>query len=94
MLLASVENLTSSVSIELVSSSARVTSVKSQQGVSLSLRQPDPYIGPQGHLGPIEMNNASANLIKRILLLISSIDQNPENYSQTNLCAENQPGTP
>ena len=31
-----------SVSIELLSSSARVTSVKFQQGVSLSEREPDP----------------------------------------------------
>ena len=48
-----------SVSIELVSSSARVTSVKSQQGVSVSQSvsdgHPDPNIGPQVYLGPIKM---------------------------------------
>ena len=42
-----------SVSIELVSSSARVTSVKSQQGLltqSLTEGHPDPKIGPQVYL--------------------------------------------
>ena len=43
-----------SVSIELVSSSARVTSVKSTQGVSLTDGHPDPKIGPQVYLGPIK----------------------------------------
>ena len=44
-----------SVSIELVSSSARVTSVKSQQGVLRTDGHPDPKIGPQVYLGPIKM---------------------------------------
>ena len=43
-----------SVDIELVSSSARVTSVKSQQGVSRTDGHPDPTIGPQVYLGPIK----------------------------------------
>ena len=43
-----------SASIELVSSSARVTSVKSTQGVSRSDGQPDPKIGPQVYLVPIK----------------------------------------
>ena len=51
-----------SVGIELVSSSARVTSVKSQQGVSLTDGQtsghPDPKIGPQVYLGPIKITTA------------------------------------
>ena len=42
-----------SVSIELVSSSARVTSVKSTKGVFVTDRHPDTKIGP-GHLGPIK----------------------------------------
>ena len=46
--------LTLSVGIDLVSSSARVTSVKSQQGVSLTDGHPDPKIGPQVYLGPIK----------------------------------------
>ena len=47
--------LTLSVSIELVSSSARVTSVKSTQGGVRSDGHPDPKIGPQVYLGPIKM---------------------------------------
>ena len=46
--------LTLLVSIGLVSSSARVTSVKSAKGVLLTDGHPDPKIGPQGHLGPIK----------------------------------------
>ena len=46
--------LTLSVSIDLVSSSARVTSVKSAKGVLLTDGHPDPKIGPQGRLGPIK----------------------------------------
>ena len=42
-------------SIELVSSSARVTSVKSQKGVGRSHWHPDPKIGPQVYLGPIKI---------------------------------------
>ena len=45
-----------SVDIELVSSSARVTSVKSQQGQSVSERHPDPKIRPQVYLGPIKIS--------------------------------------
>ena len=47
-----------SVGIDLVSSSARVTSVKSQQGLGLSDGQPDPKIGPQVYLGPIKSHKA------------------------------------
>ena len=43
-----------SVSIELVSSSARVTSVKFHKGVLVSDRHPDPKIGPKVYLGPIK----------------------------------------
>ena len=43
-----------SVSIELVSSSARVTSVKSAKPLSLTHWHPDPKIGPQVNLGPIK----------------------------------------
>ena len=43
-----------SVSIELVSSSARVTSVKSQQGVGLTDGHAGPKIGSQVYLGPIK----------------------------------------
>ena len=46
-----IAQLTVSVSIELVSSSARVTSVKSQQVLD---GHPDPTIGPQVYLGPIK----------------------------------------
>ena len=46
-----------SVSIELVSSSARVTSVKSAKGGVWSDGHPDPKIGPQVYLGPIKMQN-------------------------------------
>ena len=42
-----------SVSIELVSSLARVTSVKSTKGLLVSDGHPDTKIGP-GHLGPIK----------------------------------------
>ena len=42
-----------SVSFDLVSSSARVTSVKSAQ-VSRTYGHPDPTIGPQAYLGPIK----------------------------------------
>jgi hypothetical protein len=42
-----------SVSIELVSSSARVTSVKSYKPLVVSDGHPDPKIGPQVYLGPI-----------------------------------------
>ena len=41
--------------IEVVSSSARVTSVKSTQGVGLTDGHPDPKIGPQVYLGPIKI---------------------------------------
>ena len=44
-----------SVSIDLVSSSARVTSVKSAKGVSVTDGHPDPKIGPQVYLGPIKI---------------------------------------
>ena len=44
-----------SVSIEFVYSSARVTSVKFAKPPSLSLRDSNPQIGPQGHLGPINI---------------------------------------
>ena len=46
-----------SVGIELVSSSARFTPVKSTQSLSLSAvtdGHPDPKIGPQVYLGPIK----------------------------------------
>ena len=46
--------LTLSVGIDLVSSSARVTSVKFQKHDLLSDRHPDPKIGPQVYLGPIK----------------------------------------
>ena len=46
--------LASSVGIELLSLSARVTSGKSAKGVRRSLRHPDPNIGPQAHLGSIK----------------------------------------
>ena len=42
--------LTLSVGIDLVSSSARVTSVKSQQGVSVTDRHPDGH--PDTKIGP------------------------------------------
>ena len=42
-----------SASIDLVSPSARVNSVKFQQGI-VSDRDPDPKIGPQVYLGPIK----------------------------------------
>ena len=41
--------------IELVSSSARVTSVKSTQGVGLTDGHTDPKIGPQVYLGLIKI---------------------------------------
>ena len=47
--------MTLSVCIELVSSSARVTSVNSAKGVGRSDGHPDPKIGPQVYLGPIKM---------------------------------------
>ena len=47
-----------SVSIELVSSSARVTSVKSYKPLVVSDGHPDPKIGPQVYLGPIKINIA------------------------------------
>ena len=50
-----------SVSIELVSSSARVTSVKFHKGVLVSDRHPDPKIGPQVYLGPIKIAGQSAS---------------------------------
>ena len=46
--------MTSSVGIELLSASARVTSIKSAKGVGVTDIGPDPKIGPQGHLGPIK----------------------------------------
>ena len=47
--------LTSSVGIELVSSSSRVTSVKSQKALAVcTQRDLDPQIGPQVYLGPIK----------------------------------------
>ena len=52
-----------SVGIELVSSSARVTSVKSAQPLGLTDGHSDPQIGPQDYLGPIkiEKNNRKPN---------------------------------
>ena len=47
-----------SVSIELVSSLARVTSVKSTKGLSVTDGHPDTKIGP-GHLGPIKTNEGA-----------------------------------
>ena len=46
--------LASSVGIELLSLSARVTSVKSSKRIGRSLRHPDSKIGPQVHLGSIK----------------------------------------
>ena len=47
-----------SISIVLVSSSARVTSVKSQKGLFVTdIRIPDPKIGPQVYLGLIKNQN-------------------------------------
>ena len=43
-----------SVSIELVSSSARFTSVKSYKRLGVSDGHPDPKVGPQVYLGPIK----------------------------------------
>ena len=51
-----------SVSIELVSSSARVTSVKAARGVLLSDRHRDPKIGPQVYLGLIK--TVTGNVLK------------------------------
>ena len=53
--LPSIALLALSVSIELVSSSARVTSVKSYKPLVVSDGHPDPKIGPQGYLGPIKI---------------------------------------
>ena len=56
-----------SASIELVSSSARVTSVKSNQTLlthSLTYWQPDPTIGPQVYLGPIKMGGEVIHLFR------------------------------
>ena len=44
-----------SVGIGLVSSSAGVNSVKSTQGLGVSDGHPDPKIGPQVYLGPINV---------------------------------------
>ena len=49
-----------SVSIELVSSSARVTSVKSYKRLGVSDGHPDPKIGPQVYLGPIKITLTAA----------------------------------
>ena len=49
--------LTSLVGIELLSSSARVTSVKSPKGVGWSQTHADPKIGPQVHLIILIMNH-------------------------------------
>ena len=46
-----------SVSIELVSSSARVTSVKSYKRLGVCDGHPDPKIGPQVYLGPIKIKH-------------------------------------
>ena len=46
--------MTLTVCIELLSSSARVTPVKSTQGLSVTDGHPDPKIGPQVYLGPIK----------------------------------------
>ena len=50
----------SDFSIGLVSSSARVTSVKSPTRC-VCQRQQDPQMGPQGHLGPIKIQSFSAD---------------------------------
>ena len=52
-----------SVSIELLSSSARVTSVKSTQGLSLTDGHPDPKIGSQVYLGPVKIDGANNDLL-------------------------------
>ena len=52
--------LTTSVGIKLLSSSARVTSVKSTNGLGplgWSHLHQDTKIGPQGHLGPIKIHS-------------------------------------
>ena len=51
-----------SVSIKLVPSSARVTSVKSQQGGSVTDGHLDPKIGPQVYLGPINILDEQKSL--------------------------------
>ena len=61
-----------SVSIELVSSSARVTSAKSTKGVSVSDGHPDPKIGPQVYLDPIKNYISSPNALKSEALIMSS----------------------
>ena len=48
--------LASSAGVELPSSSARVTSVKSAKPLGGSELHQDPQIGPQGHLGPIKVH--------------------------------------
>ena len=54
--------MVSTVSIELVSSSTRVTSAKSAQRLSLKDRHPDPKIGPQVYLGPIKAETCSTEV--------------------------------
>ena len=54
-----------SVGIELVSSLARVTSVKSSQSLGLSNGHPDPKIGPQVYVGPIKIRAYTNHLTRR-----------------------------
>ena len=71
-----------SVSIELVSSSARVTSVKSYKRLVVCDGHPDPKIGPQVYLGPIKMVKTEMaredplNVVK-IKNLFGSLQTNP-----------------
>ena len=57
------------VGIDLVTSSARVPSVKSQKCLSLTERHLDPTIGPQVYLGPIK----SAVVETNWLLLVAAV---------------------
>ena len=79
-----------SVSFDLVSSSARVTSVKSNQTL-LTHGHPDPTIGPQVYLGPIKRCGHIEGLADKrplsrdSLIYISEIEDTMSPHGVTNL---------
>ena len=62
-----------SVSIKLVASSARVTSVKSHKPLGVTDGQPDPTIGPQVYLGPIKRFVPSEKRVLPLLVFVGLI---------------------
>ena len=83
-----------SVSIDLLSSSARVTSVKFQKHHVLTEGHPDPKIGPQVYLGPIKIKMSwckkFTNLLRHVLTERARCRSSPEHHDSVHFLSREE----